>query len=381
MRVAVDEARVEADDFEELAHAGAPVAARADPVHDERLRDDVADGHARVERRVRVLEDDLQLAPHLAHLLAAERRQLAPVEADRAAGRLEQPQDAVAGRGLARAGLADEAERLALPDLEADPVDGADVVDGAVDEEARLDREVLLKVGDLEERRAVRAHPVTPAASREPARSLVGCADRTQCPGRSWRSSGGVVAQVSLWLAYGQRGANRHAGGGAIRSGGRPGIAVRRPPRMPSPSICGSAPSRASVYGCSGRSKRSSVSGVLDDLAGVHDDDVVRGLGDDAHVVRDDDHRHVVRLAQVLEEVEDLGLDGHVERRRRLVGDQQLRVAGERDRDHHPLAHPAREPVRVVVEPARRRSGSAPPRGARPPASARPPCPGRGAGG
>jgi len=42
-----------------------------------------------------------------------------------------------------------------------------------------------------------------------------------------------------------------------MRSGGRPGIAVRRPSLMPSPSICGNAPSSASVYGCSGLSKRS----------------------------------------------------------------------------------------------------------------------------
>ena len=82
--------------------------------------------------------------------------------------------------------------------------------------------------------------------------------------------------------------------GGSIRPGGRPGIAASRPSRMPSPSICGSAPSSASVYGCSGRSKRSSTERLLDDLAGVHHGDVVGGLGDDAHVVGDQDHRHLV---------------------------------------------------------------------------------------
>ena len=64
VRVAVREARVEADDVEQLADPRRAVAARADPVHDERLADDVADGHARVERRVRILEDDLHLAAH-----------------------------------------------------------------------------------------------------------------------------------------------------------------------------------------------------------------------------------------------------------------------------------------------------------------------------
>ncbi len=47
---------------------------------------------------------------------------------------------------------------------------------------------------------------------------------------------------------------------------------------------------------------------------------------------------------------EDLGLHGHVERRGRLVGEQHLRAAGDRDRDHHALAHAAAELVRVVAE-------------------------------
>jgi hypothetical protein len=61
---------------------------------------------------------------------------------------------------------------------------------------------------------------------------------------------------------------------------------------------------------------------LLDDLAGIHDRDVVGGLRDDAHVVRDDDHRHRVFLAKLLEQVENAGLNRHVERCGRLVGDQ-----------------------------------------------------------
>ena len=57
---------------------------------------------------------------------------------------------------------------------------------------------------------------------------------------------------------------------------------------------------------------------------------------------------------RLCQEVEDLGLDHDVQRRRRLVGDHQRRVARERHGDHDPLAHPARELVRVVVRPARR---------------------------
>ena len=49
------------------------------------------------------------------------------------------------------------------------------------------------------------------------------------------------------------------------------------------------------------------------------------------------DIRRLDRLRNAPQQVEDLRLDGHVERRRRLVGDEQFRVAGERHGDHHPL--------------------------------------------
>ena len=51
---------------------------------------------------------------------------------------------------------------------------------------------------------------------------------------------------------------------------------------------------------------------------------------------------------------EDLRLDDHVERGRRLVGDEDLRVQHQRQRDHDPLPHPARELVRVLLEAGRR---------------------------
>ena len=85
---------------------------------------------------------------------------------------------------------------------------------------------------------------------------------------------------------------------------------------------------------------------LLDLLAGVLDDDAIGRLGDDAHVVGDQHQRHAVALLERQQQVEDLRLDRHVERRRRLVGDEQLRPAGERHRDHHPLAHAARKLVR-----------------------------------
>ncbi len=80
---------------------------------------------------------------------------------------------------------------------------------------------------------------------------------------------------------------------------------------------------------------------ALDGAAEIHDDDVVRHFGDDAHVVGDEDDGEATLLLQPAQEVEDLRLSGDVERRRRLVGDQDARLGGERHRYHHALAQTA----------------------------------------
>ena len=55
---------------------------------------------------------------------------------------------------------------------------------------------------------------------------------------------------------------------------------------------------------------------------------------------------------QLADQAHDLGLDRDVERGGRLVGEQDPRVACQRHRDHHPLAHAAGHLVRVVPQPA-----------------------------
>jgi hypothetical protein len=51
-------------------------------------------------------------------------------------------------------------------------------------------------------------------------------------------------------------------------------------------------------------------------------------------------------------QLQNLRLDRHVERRRGLVGDEELRLTGERHGDHDALAHAAGELVRVIVDAA-----------------------------
>ena len=99
---------------------------------------------------------------------------------------------------------------------------------------------------------------------------------------------------------------------------------------------------------------------LLDDLALGHHADAVGHLAHDAEVVGDEQQRHAVARLQGLQQLQDLRLDGDVERRGRLVGDQQVGLVGQRHGDHHALALAARELVRD------RRRAASPLRGCRP---------------
>ena len=90
---------------------------------------------------------------------------------------------------------------------------------------------------------------------------------------------------------------------------------------------------------------------------GIHHGDPVRGLGDHAHVVGDQHDGRAVLAAEALQQRDDLRLHRDVERRRRLVGDDELRLGAQGQRDHHALAHAAGELVRIAVDaPLRRRN-------------------------
>ena len=93
---------------------------------------------------------------------------------------------------------------------------------------------------------------------------------------------------------------------------------------------------------------------LLDLAAGIHHHHPVGVLGDDPHIVGDQDDRGAQRILQLPHQIEDLGLDRHIERCRRLVGDQQLRVARQRHRDHRALAHAARKLVWIRLDPTLR---------------------------
>ena len=88
----------------------------------------------------------------------------------------------------------------------------------------------------------------------------------------------------------------------------------------------------------------------LDDLPRVHDRHVIADVGDDTQVVRDQDDRHAARGDEPAQQREDLGLDRHIECRRRLVCDEEAGRAGECQSDRDALGHAARDLVRVAPQ-------------------------------
>ncbi len=151
MREAVVVLRVETDDLEQLLDAALDLGFGAELVHLQRLGDDEADALARVQRRVRVLEDHHHLAAERAHLRAREIGDVVAAELDRAAGRIEQLHDAARHRRLATARLADDAERLALAHGERNAVDRLHRGDFFLEDDPACDWEVLLEILDDEE--------------------------------------------------------------------------------------------------------------------------------------------------------------------------------------------------------------------------------------
>ena len=89
---------------------------------------------------------------------------------------------------------------------------------------------------------------------------------------------------------------------------------------------------------------------LLENAPQVHHRHPVGGLGDHAEIVGDEEDRHAELGDQLLHQVDHLPLDRHVERGRRLVGDQELGPGRERHGDHRALAHPARILEDVLVE-------------------------------
>src|SRR5262252_6308350 len=114
--------------------------------------------------------------------------------------------------------------------------------------------------------------------------------------------------------------------------------------RVQQPQGVGVAGVAINIPGCS----------PLDDLAGIHNIDPIGVAGHDPQIVRNDQKGDPVLPAEILHQIQYLGLNGHVEGRGRLVGYDQLGVAAQRYGYHHPLQHASAKLMRKLREPALR---------------------------
>ena len=114
---------LQSDELEQFQHALILFGFRHTEVV-ERLGDRVADRQARVERRERILEDDLQVFAHFKSLLLRKFGDVTTEHGDRAGLRGDHVQNFEQRGGLAAAGLADECQAATLTQREVDSVDG-----------------------------------------------------------------------------------------------------------------------------------------------------------------------------------------------------------------------------------------------------------------
>ena len=70
------------------------------------------------------------------------------------------------------------------------------------------------------------------------------------------------------------------------------------------------------------------------DFAAVHHDDTIRHLGNHRQVMGDQNERSALLLHQLIHELEDLRLYGHIQGGGGLVRNQQVGVVGQRHGDH-----------------------------------------------
>ena len=328
-------------------------------VDDDGLADDAPHGHARVQGGVGVLEDDLHAAAHAADVAAPHLGEVLPLEDDVAGGGLVEHQHTAADGGLAAAALAHQAQGLAPADEEGDLVDGLDVGDLALKDDAGGYREVHLEVAHVQ-KDVVQA---TGAAGGDVLRShgrlpQAGALDLAPAPTRGHSQQADWWTLDTTWSggdSCWQRATAILAAGPEVAALGHVDEVWREAfdglqPVLAHLVQAGHRLQQAEGVGVAGVAVQLAGGGRLHDLAGVHHVDPVGVAGHDPQVVGDDDDRRPQVAGQLGEQFQDLGLDGHVQGGGRLVGQEQLGVAGEGHGDHHPLAHAARELVGIVVD-------------------------------
>jgi len=102
----------------------------------------------------------------------------------------------------------------------------------------------------------------------------------------------------------------------------------------------GEGSQQAAGVGMAGGGKQRFDGGLLHDPPRVHHRNGVTGFRHHAEIVGDKENRRFRLLPKIPHQIENLRLDGDIQRRGRLIGDQQFRLADEGCGNDAPLAHP-----------------------------------------
>ena len=149
MRVAVDKLRPDAAFFHKFFHALRGLCRSfINLMGFKRFCHDIPDGPARIQRRIRILEDQLHLLAELAHFLLLKLLHDLPIKGDGICSRLDQVQDQSAQGRFAAAGFADKRQRLTLVNVKVHAADRMHYV-LAPAPGARTCRELLCEATDL----------------------------------------------------------------------------------------------------------------------------------------------------------------------------------------------------------------------------------------
>ncbi|MNZ75470.1 hypothetical protein D3C78_939480 [compost metagenome] len=269
---------------------------------DEGLGNCRAHRHARIERRERVLKDHLHRFAHVAQADVIEAHHIVTVEGHIAGRRLHEAHDRAAGGGFSATGFTHQRQRFSLKQIEGHVLDAVN--------RTRLARQQAGADGKTRHKVLDRQNRCLSACNRLGHLLRLGRKAGFHVENRKTRRPLPVTHRTEL----------RHRRKQRPRIGmfAAPEYVLRRP--------------------------------GLDFIAAIHHDRAVSDFGHHTHVMGDEEHRHALLLLQQLDEIEDLALNGNVERRRGLVGDQQFRPRGERHGNHHPLTHAARKLMRIFVK-------------------------------
>src|SRR4030095_13608057 len=98
-----------------------------------------------------------------------------------------------------------------------------------------------------------------------------------------------------------------------------------------------------------------------DQLTGIHHANIITHLGDNPNIVGNKDHSQTAALLNVLEQIEILRLNGHIQAGGRLIGNEQFWLAGNTNSSHNALAPTPTHLVRILTEAYLRRRNPYPP--------------------